>query len=516
MSTSTSTSRQQHQLQQQKQNLENALEEQKSPEVEAYQEGQEFDSERAARLQPHYGNQTVQDLLNKLNDVDNALADLELQSTQDIQEDVEEEQELELEDELEFSGFGGGGGVGTGATSGNPWEFEVFFGGDDDDSPAALRRRQRRVKAQINEMQMPEPEAPKPPPNAAAQMAQLLPTPRQGHRTGDSIYIAPELALLNPDKLYNQSLDPNDLATRKGKADPIRSPVEIGRFLEKQPTTLLAQSIAEIVSGPAAALVIPQGGFSTACARLATLAVCSEAALSPQHTPQLVDQAVQLALRDEIWSQAVQIAEQLAPQGLLHAPAIFKALRNEVQTDAGRLPTPSQLGGAALQQILPLAPYVSIPHLRIAQETEVEFDETLALIDAAIAEFANGEDPEAVQATPTLDSSTIQPALQTCNELLSALGRAQVEFAAAAAAIHLIKPAAPLMATLGYANTALQNLARAVIRSGKRIERMRNKPLTSHQKTAEKAVNTINETRKAYLTLRTWAFSTIAGGLNVA
>ena len=114
-------------FQQQKQNLENALEEQKSPEVEAYQEGQEFDSERAARLQPHYGNQTVQDLLTKLNDVDTALADLELTATQDIQEEVEEDQELELEDELEFSGFGGGGGIGTGATSGNPWEFGFLW-----------------------------------------------------------------------------------------------------------------------------------------------------------------------------------------------------------------------------------------------------------------------------------------------------------------------------------------------------------------------------------------------------
>lgn len=516
MSTSTSTSRQQHQLQQQKQNLENALEAQKSPEVEGYQEGQDFDSDRAARLQPHYGNQTVQDLINKLNDVDTALADLELQATQDIQEEVEEDQELDLEDELEFSGFGGGGGVGAGTSSGNPWEFEVFYGGDDDDSPAALRRRQRRLKAQIHEFQVPEPETPRRPPAAAAQLAQLLPTPRQGKRTGDSVYLAPELALLNPDTLYNQSLDPSDLVGRSGKADPIRTPVEIGRFLQKQPTTLLAQSIAEILGAPAAALVIPQGGFSTACARLATLAVCSEASLSPQYAPTLVDQAVHLALRDEVWTQAVQVAEQLAPQGLLHAPAIFRALRHSEHPQSGRLPTPSQLGGAALQSILPPTPYVSIPHLRIPQRPDFEFDETLALIDAAIAEYANGEDQEAVLAPPTLDAQTIQPALQCCNELLSALGRAQVEFAAAAAAIHTIQPTAPLVSTLGYANTALQSLARAVIRSGKKIERLRNKPLTSHQNTAEKAINTINETRKAYLSLRVWAFSTIAGGLNVS
>ena len=213
---------------------------------------------------------------------------------------VEEDQELELEDELEFSGFGGGGGIGTGATSDNPWEFEVFYGGDDDDSPAALRRRQRRLKAQINEFQMPEPETPRAPPAAAAQMAQLLPTPRQGKRTGDGVYLAPELALFNPDALYNQSLDPTDLAGRKGKADPIRTPVEIGRFLKKQPTTLLAQSIAEILGAPAAALVVPQGGFSTACARLATLAICSEAALSPQYHPLLVDQAELVEVRDRV------------------------------------------------------------------------------------------------------------------------------------------------------------------------------------------------------------------------
>ena len=193
MSTSTSTSRQQHQLQQQKQdNPENALEEQKSPEVEAYQEGQEFDSERAARLQPHYGNQTVQDLLTKLNDVDTALADLELTATQDIQEEVEEDQELELEDGWSSLVLEEAVGIGTGATSGNPWEFEVFYGGDDDDSPAALRRKQRRLKTQINEMQMPEPEAPRPPPAAAAQMSNSFPHHGKEKRTGDSVYLAPD------------------------------------------------------------------------------------------------------------------------------------------------------------------------------------------------------------------------------------------------------------------------------------------------------------------------------------
>ena len=262
--------------------------------------------------------------------------------------------------------------------------------------------------------------------------------------------------MLNPDSLYNQSLDPADLAERRGKADPIRTPVEIGRFLKNQPTSLLAQSIAEIASGPAAALVIPQGGFSTACARLATLAISSEAALSPQQPPILVDQAVQLALRDEIWQQAVQVAEQLAPQGLLHAPAIFKALRRDSEAITGRLPTPSQLGGAALQKYSHLHRMSQFPTSESLNNQDQEFDETLALIDATIAEFANGEDQKSVVATPKLDASAIQPALQTCNELLSALGRAQVEFAAAAAAIHVIQPSAPLVSTLGYANTALQ------------------------------------------------------------
>ena len=516
MSSSTSTSRHQNQLQQQKQDLETSLEEQRSPELEGYQADQEFDSERAARLQPHYGNHTVQDLLTKLNDVDNAISEMERSNDLDMVEEVEEDEEFDMEDELDFSGFGGGGGVGSGATSENPWEFEVFYGGDDDDSPAALRRRQRRIKLQNQDFQMPSPEKEKEPLKAATQISHILPTPLQGHREGDARYQAPEIALFNPDLLYGQSLDPGDLANRTGRADPIRTPVEIGRFLSKQPTSLLAQSIGEILGGPAAALVIPQGGFSTACARLATLAVCAEAALAPQYDAEMCDAAVHLSLRVEVWPQTITIAEKLATKGQLNAPAIFISSQKSAPTDEHKLPFPSQLGGAALQNILPPPPYVSVPHLRIIKQPLVELDNTLALIEATMAKFTKGSDPDDPTAPQTLNAFTLQPALQTCNELLSALGRAQVEFAAAANAISMIKENAPMLSTLRYSDAAMKDLALAVIRAGKKLERSKNKPLHTNRDIADKAIEAINETRKAFLSLRTWAFSTIAGGLNVS
>ena len=183
-------------------------------------------------------------------------------------------------------------------------------------------------------------------------MLDALPIPNQGERTGDSKFHAVEAALLDPQQLFGFSLNPDALAKRFGYNDPIRTPVEIGRFLEPQQTSPYASSLAQVLAGPAFPLVAPQGGFSTAVARLASLTVCSEVAMGGNPA---VDNVISLALRQEVWKEAVDASRLLAQKGALHAPEICSfVLQQDISQEEEQLPPPSTLGGAALHHILPL------------------------------------------------------------------------------------------------------------------------------------------------------------------
>ena len=70
------TSQEQRTLLNEQRNIEAALDQQRQ--LEGLEEGQELDSAQAAQLQPNLGNQSVQDLISRLNNVENELTQLEI------------------------------------------------------------------------------------------------------------------------------------------------------------------------------------------------------------------------------------------------------------------------------------------------------------------------------------------------------------------------------------------------------------------------------------------------------
>ena len=498
-----SISQQQLQLQNERTQIENELAAQR--ELEGLDQTQDMDSERAVKLQPHLGNQTIQDLIDRLRNVNNSINDLE-----NTEEQIEEkEDEFDLEEELQGQGFGGGDG-GSGATSENPWEMEVFYGGDDDDKPTKkrvkrLRRSQNEALLADEEEQHTENQQ-----KDISQIDALLPRPKQGERSGDAVYKAVEVVLQDPRTLFGDSLDPQDLAKRYGVADPVRAPVEIGRFMAKNAQSPVATSLGHILGGPVASLVSPQGGFSTAIARLATLAVCAEAA---EANGAQTDRAVALSLRRNTWTKTVELSRQLAQKGQLHAPTICASVFGPPKESSKRLPAPSILGGAALSHILPKSMPISKPYLAVPPPPEVSEDETLSFIDATLAKLTGGQDPT-TYTPPVTDQKMLTPALMSANQLLNALGRAQVEFGAAAIAIKTISPHAAVQATLKSADAALRQLARATVIAGRQLESFRGKPHQSIENISKSPLYTLEETAKALTALKTWGFSTLAGAMD--
>ena len=77
--------------------------------------------------------------------------------------------------------------------------------------------------------------------------------------------------------------------------------------------------LGALVAQPLAQLLTPQGGFSTAISRLATIALCAEITQGPA---QPVDTAISLSLQKEAWERCQTTARELADVGELHAPKI--------------------------------------------------------------------------------------------------------------------------------------------------------------------------------------------------
>ena len=267
--------------------------------------------------------------------------------------------------------------------------------------------------------------------------------------------------------LIGHSLKPEELRHRQGADDPIRLPVEIGKFLEAQSSNELVASWGAILGSPDPSLLTPQGGFSTATGRLATLSVCCEAMQGP---PNEIDTAVQLALHRNAWEHCREVAKTLAQQGALHAPkiALVALKQSALPTTSGPLPKPNILGGLALQQILPPEMAFLVPSLFLPPEEEVEEEDLIAHLDMIFVRVYRKE-PFYTAFSTNRQSETIQPALQSTNHLLNALGRTQVEMATASVAVHRVNPQAPLLSVLEHCDTVLRKIARRTVSRGQNI-----------------------------------------------
>jgi hypothetical protein len=173
---------------------------------------------------------------------------------------------------------------------------------------------------------------------------------------------------------------------------------------------------------------------------------------------------------------------------------------------------PNILGGAALRSALPHPIAIFKPYLAIQEEEKEEFDELVAMLDRTMSTMITGMTPEQHKKT-SIDYEILQPALKSANGLLGALGRSQVEFAAAAIAVKNTFSEASTTATLKYADTALRQLAQATVRAGKKLEALYGSDIQLGHEQSTRPIRLLEETILAMNALRTWCFSTLAGSI---
>ena len=144
-----------------------------------------------------------------------------------------------------------------------------------------------------------------------------------------------------------------------------------------------------------------------------------------------------------------------------------------------------------------------------------ETDEDLAEIDALMDLFITGAPPPASGPEVPPDPEALKPTLFAARHLMNAVGRCHVELAAAAFAVSLVRPTAPVRPVLATADRALRQLARAVLRGGRRVENLGNRPrgeITPQQ--TEDAHTHLRAAGEALGGLRTWAFESLAGAMD--
>ena len=94
-----------------------------------------------------------------------------------------------------------------------------------------------------------------------------------------------------------------------------------------------------------------------------------------------------------------------------------------------------------------------------------------------LSEFT-GHDPFAPPAAPIVTQEMVQPALQSTNHLLNALGRTQVEMATASVAVHRVNPTAPILPVLEHSDDMLRKIARKAIHAGQTLEQSVQHPFS--------------------------------------
>lgn len=502
---------------------------QQAPDLEGLEQGREMTAEMAAQLAPQLGNLALQALLG-----DQARDTEGLDQGQGQGE--EEEQELELvegeevlEDlELEGAQFGGGGGGAPSAPDGDPWDVGKLFGDDDDDdeegpTPQRPRGQPRRRPGPADEDELDEGYEEAQADEGALQADDIAaidealgePPPREeGPRDGDARYQSVEAALMDPIALGRRILEPEDLVGTADAWDPVGRPAEIGRFLAAQADAPRARAFARTLARAGAALLPGAGGHSGGVARMATLAVCAEAA---EGGAGRTDRAVALALEAGVWEDAVATARPMAQQGRLHAPLIHDALVGPDAPHRGgqRLPDPSPLGGRALAQIVPISWIPPVPPIRLDPPEAEPADADLADLDALMDLLITGAPPPPSGPEVPPDPATLKPTLFAARHLMNAVGRCHVELAAAAFAVSLVRPDAPVRPVLTTADRALRQLARAVLRGGRRVESLGGRPrgrITPEQ--TEEAHMHLEAAGEALSGLRTWAFESLAGAMD--
>jgi len=498
--------------------------------LEKIEEGQEISPDVAERLQPQMGNLAVQALLAQTqssSQTATGTADFEL--AEEIQEQGEEYEGGSL-DVGDISFGGGGGGSDDGGAipiEMNPWEVEHLFGGDDDDTPRKpTPKKPRRAPPQQQSVAEPQTDLstdderlPESEMDHIEESLGKTPVMKEEYRAGDSRYRAIEFGLQTPHAIGRRTLAPESMIDRTDHLDPIGRASAIGRFLSNNATEEGARTVARLTSMPAAILLTPSTGHAGAAARLATLTVCAEATEGgATHS----DRAVAVSLCRDAWGHALESARKVAATGRVVAPHIVEAA-GEVMDESQDQPkfhmtneamAAIRLGTQALDTIIPTPVIPEIPSLHFAAPpAPISDNPAIAAVDAALASFTGGASSVELPNERVLDTTTLQPVLDAATALVNAMGRAQVEFAAATIALKRVRPGSQSLSILKHADKALRQLARTVVRQGDTLHRARGMPVAATGDMTQNAIESMRQSAQSLSSLRQWVFSSIAEAL---
>lgn len=494
----------------------------KTPSLERIEEGQEIVPEAAERLQPQMGNQAVQALLSRTaSTTQTATGTADLELAEEVGEAQDEEKDVSSLDMPDVSFGGGGDGT---PVEESPWDVGRLFGGDDDPppkKPQPKRSRSGRARGPGNTSDLEDPfDDEELDAGHIEHIENTLgetPKMKEEYRSGDARYRAIEVGLQIPHAIGRRQLIPESMVDRTDHLDPLGRATSIGRFMATAATQEDARLLAQTTSGPASILVNPQTGHAGASARLASLTVCIEA-LEGGSTG--TDDAIRLALCRDAWPSALAAAKQTAKTGRVVAPSIVEAAGelsedNKIHqpilrgshTDLAKI----RLGQLALVEILPTTHLPHIPSIQFSSAPAPPSDDPiLAAVDATLAKFTGGINPADLPQQKILSEQAIQPVLNAATELVNAMGKAQVEMAAAAIALARVRPAPPTRSTLKHADTALRDLARTVVKAGDRLHKFRGAPSAAVGDLPIQAVEEMQVAATAFAALRVWAMHAFA------
>jgi hypothetical protein len=495
-------------------------------ELEKLEEGQELSQEVAQRLQGNMGNQAIANMVGK--GAAKTGGGVELEEEQQVEEAVEVEEEgPEMEGPTHGGSGSGGAGDGAGG-AGDPWDVGMLFDGpddpDDEVGPTRRRTRWRPTRPDIERFNdddgdwgeagglLEEDVAP------VDAILNVLGPLGDAARSGDAIFDVVDAALGDPRAIGRRSWDAEDLIDRTGALDPLGRPALIGRFLAVAAAALLARTRGRTLAGPAPALLGRRAGHAGAVARLTALATYAAAS---EGEPNQTNRAIGVSLAVDAWPAAVSAARKAAARRRLHAPQIAlmaleaAGMRADEDDRSGRLPEPSRLGGLGLLRLIPPGFIPPIPPFeRPGRPPAPHDDDVMAALDAVMSRMTGGPDPTDTPPDPVVTWMSLEPTLDATEALVNAMGRAQVELAAAAVAVSRVRPGAPVRQTLVHADRALRELARTAVDAADALRGTEGLTIYSAGTVPERAVAALRATAAGLQTLRAWAFETLAGAMD--
>ncbi|MCB9776974.1 MAG: hypothetical protein H6742_00245 [Alphaproteobacteria bacterium] len=499
----------------------------KAPDLEGLEEGQ-ITAEQAVQLQPQLGNAALAAMMERAG-IGSAGLGVEGQEQEEALEVGQEEEEV-VGEELEGPWFGGGGGGGGGGGDA-PWDVGKLFGGDDDDdgpsSAAAAGRLRpspwRDLPAEPEDEEAPpEDEAVDPEDHAVVDIA--LPGLPRGTVTapiGDAVHGTVARVLARADRVARPGLQAEHLVDQSGPGEPLGRPISLARLLARHGRDARSRALGRALASGAAALLVPDQGAAPAVARLCALAVDAQAA---EAGGDVVDRILDAGLQPWAWTRAVNASVRMGRRGRLHAPRIAQRIVGELEPEGpvhiGMPAGPSDVALAArlLDEMLPVPQAWSVPGLALPEPVALAEDEHLAAIDDILAEWTGGESFLDPPADPVVDDQAVRPVLAAATNLVNAMGRLQVELAAAAAAARTAREDAPVRQVLVHADRALRVIARQVIEAGDALSALRGNPRARAHDAAAPHVAILRQGAQALTELRAWALDAlgerVASGLS--